>query len=79
MKLPRNINGRHLADHLIRHWGYRESRQSGSHILVATDSPMHGAIPIPAHKPLKVGTLSAILTIAADQKQVTRGEILLGL
>ena len=79
MKLRRNIHGRRLADHLIRHWGYSEARQSGSHILVTTDTPQNGAIPIPAHKPLKVGTLSAILTIAAEQKQVTRGEILLGL
>jgi hypothetical protein len=34
VKLPRDPNGRTLADALIRHWGYRQIHQVGSHIVL---------------------------------------------
>jgi predicted RNA binding protein YcfA (HicA-like mRNA interferase family) len=61
MKLPRDVYGRDLATHLIRRWGFRELRQTGSHIILRTEVPSALSISIPAHKPLRLGTLSGLL------------------
>ncbi len=79
MKIPRNVYGRELADHLIRHWEYREMPQKDSHIILRTETPSGQTMPIPAHKPLKPGTLAAILRLISAHKQVDRAEILKGL
>jgi len=76
MKSPRDLSGRELADGLCRHWDYREVHQTGSHIILQTETPRHQRIPIPAHKPLRVGTLNAILRLVANHKGVPREEIL---
>jgi predicted RNA binding protein YcfA (HicA-like mRNA interferase family) len=76
VKLPRNLYGRALADHLIRHWQYSEAHQTGSHIVLRTEIPSGQTLPIPAHKPLKTGTLSAVLRMVSDHKQVSREDIL---
>jgi predicted RNA binding protein YcfA (HicA-like mRNA interferase family) len=76
VKLPRNVHGRTLADHLIRRWQYREIHQTGSHIVLRTEAPSGQTLPIPAHKPLKTGTLSAILRMVGDHKQVSRDDVL---
>ncbi len=76
MKVPRGASGRKLADDLCRHWGYREVAQSGSHIILQTEEPSHQRLAIPAHKALKVGTLSAILRLVANHKRVSREAIL---
>jgi predicted RNA binding protein YcfA (HicA-like mRNA interferase family) len=55
---------------------YREVSQSGNHIILQTETPYHQRVPTPAHKTLKVGTLSAIAKLVAAQKGVTRGDIL---
>lgn len=79
MKLPRSLFGRELADHLIRRWEYAEERQLGSHIILRTETPSGQTLPIPAHKPLKIGTLAAIVRMVAEHKGVSRDEILRGL
>lgn len=76
MKVPRSLHGRVLADHLIRRWDYRESHQTGSHIVLRTETPSGQTLPIPAHKPLRTGTLSAILRMVSDHKRVSREDIL---
>jgi predicted RNA binding protein YcfA (HicA-like mRNA interferase family) len=76
MRLPRDLSGRDLAKGLCRHWDYREIHQTGSHILLQTETPGHQRIPIPAHKSLKVGTLNEILRQIANHKGVTRQAIL---
>jgi predicted RNA binding protein YcfA (HicA-like mRNA interferase family) len=79
MKLPRNISGDRLADHLCRHWDYVRVTQVGSHIMLRTEIPGHSRQVIPAHNPIKVGTFSKILGQVAAHKQVSREEILRGL
>ncbi len=79
MKVPRNLHGRDLADHLIRRWNYAEVHQTGSHIILRTMEPLAQSLPIPAHKPLLLGTLVAILRMVAEHKGVTRDQILYGL
>jgi len=76
MKIPRGLSGRELAERLCRTWDYREVTQSGSHIILQTETPSHQRLPIPAHKPLKVGTLSAIARQVAQHKGVTRDQVL---
>lgn len=61
MKLPRDIGGAELAK-LLERYGYRISRQTGSHLrLTSTLKGAEHHLSIPRHKPLKVGTLSHIL------------------
>ena len=79
MKTPRNLDGVTLADHLVKSWGYRKAHQTGSHIHLRTDQPSGQTIIVPAHRPLKAGTLNGILGRVAQLKQVTRAAILLGL
>jgi len=76
VKIPRDVYGRDPADLLCRARGYREVNQAGSHIILETDSPVHHRVSVPAHKPLRVGTLSAILRQVATAKHRTRDAIL---
>ena len=75
MKLPRDLSGSELAKALGR-VGYRIVRQSGSHLrLTAETSPAHH-VTIPAHSPLKVGTLAAILADVAGHLKIDRDDLL---
>ena len=76
MKFPRDVYGRDLADVLCSAWGYREVNQVGSHIILQTETPTHHRISVPAHKPLRLGTFSAILREVAAAKRTTREAIL---
>jgi predicted RNA binding protein YcfA (HicA-like mRNA interferase family) len=72
VKLPRDLSGAELAK-LLRRYGYEEIRQSGSHIRVR--SIFRGAehqVTIPAHSPLKVGTLSGILLEIATYLEISK-------
>ncbi|HSV26412.1 MAG TPA: type II toxin-antitoxin system HicA family toxin [Sedimentisphaerales bacterium] len=60
MRLPRETSGTELA-RLLGKYGYQITRQSGSHIRLTTTSKGEHHITIPAHKNLRVGTLSNIL------------------
>lgn len=76
MKLPRDISGDELAS-LLRPYGYRLTRQTGSHLRLASTArgrPHH--LTIPAHRALKVGTLSSILADVASYLEVERGQLL---
>lgn len=75
MKIPRDVYGRDFVNHLVRRWDFREERQTGSHIILASVEPVFH-VSIPAHKPLKTGTLSDLLRFIADRKQVTVEELL---
>ncbi len=75
MKLPRDLSGLDLARALVR-VGYQVTRQTGSHVrLSLSEAPQHH-ITIPAHQPLKVGTLAAILSEVSARLQVDRADLL---
>ena len=76
MKLPRDISGAELASVLCRRWEYRQVHQVGSHIVLDTATPSSHRISIPAHSPLRLGTLNGILRAVAAHKQTTRETIL---
>lgn len=76
MKTPRNLNGADFASALTRHWDYVHVHQTGSHIIIETERPSHQRLSIPRHKPLKAGTLNALLRLASEHKQVTKQKTL---
>jgi predicted RNA binding protein YcfA (HicA-like mRNA interferase family) len=76
MKLPRNLDGEDLAQHLCKHWEYAKVHQVGSHIILQTQQPVSHRIAIPAHRPLKVGTLNAILSDVAAHKNIRKEDVL---
>ncbi len=71
MKLPRDIDAGTLIKALQR-IVYRVLRQSGSHIRLFAEQPSPHALTVPAHSPLKIGTLAAILSDVAAQRGLTR-------
>jgi predicted RNA binding protein YcfA (HicA-like mRNA interferase family) len=76
VKLPRNLYGRDLAKVLCIGWGYAKVNQVGSHIILQTETPKHHRLSVPDHKPLRIGTLSAIIREVSAAKGVTREVIL---
>jgi len=60
MKVPRNISGDELSKALAK-YGYFVTRQTGSHLRLTTTENGEHHVTIPAHNPLKVGIVSAIL------------------
>jgi predicted RNA binding protein YcfA (HicA-like mRNA interferase family) len=76
MRLPRDLSGIALVKHLSKRWEYRQVHQVGSHIILQTQRPTSHRIAVPAHNPLRIGTLNAILASVASHKNVTKEEIL---
>jgi predicted RNA binding protein YcfA (HicA-like mRNA interferase family) len=75
VKIPRDLNGADLARRLVD-YGYSITRQSGSHMRLsrqAAGSQQH--LTIPAHKPMRVGTLLQILKDVASQTGVSLEEV----
>jgi predicted RNA binding protein YcfA (HicA-like mRNA interferase family) len=75
MKLPRNLNGRKLANHLTRKWGFEERKQTGSHVILTSPNPVFH-VSIPDHRPLRIGTLQSILSDIASRLNVKTDDLL---
>lgn len=75
MKLPRDVSGRDLASRLAR-LGYGIDHQTGSHIRLTTTRDGEHHVTVPAHDPLKVGMLNAILRAVAEHHGLSRKELL---
>lgn len=75
MKLPRDLSGQDLVKNLKK-LGYEVTHQTGSHIRLTTQQKGEHHITIPAHNPLKVGTLNAILRNIGNHFQLNRDELL---
>lgn len=75
MKLPRDISGVSLA-RALRVFGYEISRQTGSHIRLTTDVNGEHHLTVPAHDPIKIGTLSGILADIARHHDISRDKLL---
>jgi predicted RNA binding protein YcfA (HicA-like mRNA interferase family) len=74
-KIPQDITGNELIK-IIGKFGYQITRQTGSHIrLTTTENGIHH-ITVPNHNPLRIGTLSNILSDIADHFQISKKELL---
>ncbi len=74
MRIPRDLTGEALIK-LLKPFGYSVTRQSGSHIRLTTGQNGEHHITIPNHKPLKIGTLSAIISEIASHFNKTKEEL----
>ena len=75
MRLTRGLSGLELT-RLLEIYGYRVTRQTGSHIRLTTDQCGEHHITIPNHKDIRVGTLNSILVDIADHLGMSRDELL---
>jgi len=75
LKLPRDEDGFSLAKKLSK-LDYAVSRQTGSHIRLTTFKNGEHRVTIPAHRNIKIGTLSSILKEVASHFKITREELL---
>lgn len=76
MKLPRNVSGMELVKSLQK-IGYSVSRQKGSHVRLSCKLPMGDHhVTVPNHDPIKIGTLSAILTDIETIHGISRSELI---
>ncbi len=74
MKLPRDISGQDLVK-ALKVLGYQTTHQSGSHMRLTTQQGGEHHITIPRHDPLRIGTLSAILSEIAQHFGMDREEL----
>jgi predicted RNA binding protein YcfA (HicA-like mRNA interferase family) len=75
MKLPRDVSGDDLAK-ALKVFGYKVTRQTGSHMRLTTTESGEHHITIPRHDPLRIGTFAAILDDVAIHFQLSRDELL---
>ncbi len=75
MKLPREISGAELAK-LLKKYDYEITRQTGSHMRLSTTAKGQHHITIPAHKHLKIGTLSGILGNIAIHFKIDKRDLI---
>ena len=76
MRLPREISGEELVQHLTK-LGYKQTRQTGSHIRLTciSDKGEHH-ITVPQHKILRIGTLNNILSDIASYLKKEKGDLI---
>jgi predicted RNA binding protein YcfA (HicA-like mRNA interferase family) len=79
VRIPRDIDGVKLVK-ALRVLGYERVRQDGSHIRLTTTINGTHHVTVPAHKPLKTGTLlGGVLKPVAAHHRLTVEELLLQL
>ncbi len=74
-KTPRNVSGIYLCK-VLGKYGYTIIRQTGSHIRLKSDfMGYEHSITIPAHNPIKIGTLNNILNGVAEYLKIRREKL----
>jgi len=75
VRLPRDVSGEDLATRLSR-FGYRVTRQTGSHLRLTTERDGEHHITVPRHPAIRIGTLSAITSDVARHHHLDRDALL---
>ena len=78
MKIPRDVSGAKLSK-LLKNFGFKITRQTGSHMRLTSTISGELHITIPKHKSLKIGTLNNILSDIADYLDINKKELILEL
>jgi predicted RNA binding protein YcfA (HicA-like mRNA interferase family) len=74
MRLPRDINAIELIK-LLKIFGYQATRQKESHIRITTIENGEHHITIPNRNPIKLGTLSSIVSEVASHFKLSKEDI----
>ena len=75
MKLPRDLSGAELVKALDR-LEYKVSHQTGSHMRLTTQLNGEHHVTVPAHDPIKIGTLNAIIRDMASHHNFEKNELI---
>ena len=75
MKIPRDCDGVALS-RALRVFGDIIARQTGSHMTLTTQNHGEHHVTIPAHRPIKVGTLQGILKSVARHHGIAIDDLL---
>ena len=75
MRIPRDIDGDKLTG-LLSKFGYDITRQTGSHVRLTTSRNGEHHLTVPKHRPLKVGTLNAIITDVANHLGLSKEQVI---
>ena len=70
--------GKDLA-RLLSKYGYQITRQKGSHVRLTTKINGEHHITIPNHKPLKIGTISGLLTDISGYLKIDKQALIIEL
>ena len=74
-RIPRDVSHKELYVSLKK-YGYSITRQTGSHIRLKTElMGYEHCITIPAHNPIKIGTLNKILTDVATYLKINKEKL----
>lgn len=57
-------------------FGYTVTRQVGSHMRLTTQRGGEHHVTIPAHNPLRIGTLNSVLSDVSSHLGITKDELL---
>ena len=74
-RVPREISGRVLI-RALRRVGYETVRQEGSHVRLSTTVNGEHHLTVPDHNPIKVGTLTGILSDIAAHLELSRDQLI---
>lgn len=75
MKIPRDLSSIDLIK-ALKKLGYKVSHQTGSHIRLSTEENGEHHLTIPAHNPIKIGTLNSILRDVGNHFDLNKNELL---
>jgi predicted RNA binding protein YcfA (HicA-like mRNA interferase family) len=75
VKIPRNLASKDLVKALSK-LGYDVTRQTGSHIRLTTNKNGKHSLTIPAHNPLRIGTLTSILKDIANHHNLNVNQLI---
>lgn len=75
MKVPRDLDY-HEIIRILAPFGYSVTRQTGSHVRLTTEQNGEHHITIPAHRPVKIGTLNSIIVSIAEHFGYTKDELM---
>lgn len=75
-RIPRDVSHKEICVLLGKH-GYAITRQTGSHIRLKSElMGYEHSITIPAHNPIKIGTLNKILTDVAAYLKIQKEQLI---
>lgn len=75
MRLPRDLSGAELVKRLGR-LGYTVTRQNGSHLRLSCSERGQHHVTVPAHDPLRIGTLASVLDSVGRHHSLSRDALL---